>query len=207
MTEEVETKEEVTKEVIEEPKIEAPINEELKEVLDENKDQVKPTEEEQEKPADTPSTDIVFPEDTSLSEEQQSEVREIFGTQEVYDKAISFLEDISSEQTAKDTANAEAKAIADEESLKKDPVFGKDYNENMKKVEDYTNGMGEDFAKAVDIKNPVVAKALLAKANLESDAKIHVETSKKTVIKPQIDSYGNPMGSFDNTLNDLKERT
>ena len=175
---------------------------------DKNKDPAIAAEEGEGKDADPDktSTDIVFPEGTLLSEEQQSEFAQVLGTQENLDKMMGILQNISSDQAAQAKADAEAKANANVESLKKDSEFGKDYEANMKSVNDLATQLGEDFTKAVDTTNPAVAKALLVLAKERADADIHVNNKVKTETATKTDAAGNKQLAFGKTLDDLKER-
>ncbi len=196
---------EVPKEILEESEAKAKDDEE-KEITDPA--DTEETGDDKEVDPNTPVTDIVFPEDSILSEEQQSGFSEILGSQENYDKVIAMLQDISSAQAEKGeaeaVATAEAKSKANEETLKKDPEFGPNYEPNTKAVADLAKEIG--LPEAVDLKDPQIAKALFKVVNERSDADVHIENNKPAPTGPKKDIYGKPVMEFDKTLEALKER-
>jgi hypothetical protein len=208
-------------EVVETPEVETPeaeeknlveLSDEVQEAIQEDKitDPADTEEEGDDKEVDPnkPSTDIVFPEDSILTEEQQSGLSEILGSQENYDKIMTMLQDISAVQIEKDgaaaVATAEAKLKENEEALKKDPEFGKEYDANVKDINDLAKEYGAP--ESVDVKDPETAKFLLKIANERSDAKVHIENNKTVDAGPKKDIYGNSQVQFNKTMDQLKER-
>lgn len=157
-------------------------------------------------PSDKPSADIVFAEDSTLTEEQQSEMRNIFGTQEKYDQAVTLLQSIGSEETAKVEAARQAQEAEWETSLKKDPVFGLKHEENMALVKEFTAERSEEFRNAVDLKNPAVVKELHSLAKERSDAEMFVSSKEKKTDGIQRDMSGKPQFTFDKTLGELNNK-
>lgn len=194
----------------EKAKLEITMSDDTKKELgidDKEKEQASKAEEgKDDDPSDTPSTDIVFAEDSTLSKEQQSELSDIFGTNEKYQKGIAWLQDISSEQVAKDKEAAEKQEVEWGESLKKDESFGKNYNENIKLVDSFVDELSDEFKEAVNLKNPAVIKQLHLIAKERTDADVHISNSAKASQKPSHDRFGKPNFGFDKTMEALSKR-
>jgi len=216
MSDEIENTEEVVETetpVVEEKKLEVELPDELKpeakeEEITDPADKEEAGDDKDEVDPDKPATDIVYPEDTILNDEQQSEFSDIVGSQENHDKLITMLKDIGAEQAVKNEADAvataETKSKENEATLKSDADFGKEYEANVKGVEELANELG--LKEALDVKDPAIAKGLLKIVKERSDAEVHINNKKNVPTGPKKDAYGKNMMNFDKTMDALKER-
>jgi len=150
-------------------------------------------------------SDIEFPDDLSLDESEKQELfdknKDLFkGKNEVnaYLKQLAEIAKNNKESQKQKVAELEQKW---ESELKTDPVYGKNYSENEKKVSDVI----KKFANEKDVaelekfgftKSPALKRMIAKIADEFEGAKIVAATNPPKSSTPKTDSYGRTVFDF-----------
>lgn len=118
---------------------------------------------------------------------------------------VNFIRDEAIQSNEAEAQRDVELARANEESLKKDPEFGKDYFGNMKYAVDTIEKFGgkelTDFMKAnPSMNHPAIVKAFANIGKQMSDAKIITGNVTPAAPSRPMDVNGNPMLDFSNSF-------